>query len=870
MGVYKMTDDNQHRGSSNNMRETELVLPPGQFAYVLDETKGDVSVYCGPTKASLSTTDSPVLFESATGRFTKCDINSAQQINITAKQGEYIILRNTARDGKRPDSGKSERAPADLLNVGQTENIPGPVSFPLWPTQTSAVVEGHRLRSNQYLVIRVYDEEAAKANLENAVVKEATSSQSDDADEVAPTIKKEQLVTGRLTIVKGTNVSFYIPPTGIEVVTDENDSYVRDAVTLERLEYCMLLDENGEKDYRRGPDVVFPKPTESFVTSDTSGKVKRKFRAYELNDNSGLYIKVIADYEEDGKLFKQGDELFLTGEDTAIYFPRPEHAIIKYGDQEKHYAIAIPKGEARYVLSRKEGDVKLISGPIMFLADPREHVSVRRVLDDKTCELYYPGNRLVLEHNRTLRNAQTDSITGYVEEETLGLTAATMASNLDDGAGTSMTRGFTKTKKQLTGNATFGDELTRGTSFTPPRSITLDTKFDGAVTVNVYTGYAIQVVNKSGERRVVQGPQTVLLQYDEYLERLSLSKGTPKNRDNTLDTVYLRVTSNPVSDIITVKTKDLVDVTIQLKYLVRFVDDENQWFNVDNYVQYMCDHMRSLIGNHVRQYDVQEFHASAADFLRDWALGTKTEDEARINRKFNENDMEVYDLEIINVNIDDYDISDLLEQASQEGLKNTIRLNTEQRNAVLISGQEIARREALTSREETTKLVASTVLADVEREGRRALALVQITNNSNKEREDGELEAQTIRDKVSSLRRDAKGKDMEQDAKYADKTIKREIDQLVAQANADEKRAQAVTPGLVEALGGLVKTGAFKEVAQHLAPLSVVRGESIEQTLKTLLAGTGFENILDNAGNLGAGKFLGKTGTDNVNGVSIK
>ena len=93
MGVYKMTDDNQHRGSSNNMRETELVLPPGQFAYVLDETKGDVSVYCGPTKASLSTTDSPVLFESATGRFTKCDINSAQQINITAKQGEYIIRR---------------------------------------------------------------------------------------------------------------------------------------------------------------------------------------------------------------------------------------------------------------------------------------------------------------------------------------------------------------------------------------------------------------------------------------------------------------------------------------------------------------------------------------------------------------------------------------------------------------------------------------------------------------------------------------------------------------------------------------------------------------------------------------------------------
>jgi hypothetical protein len=73
---------------------------------------------------------------------------------------------------------------------------------------------------------------------------------------------------------------------------------VREAVTLERLEYCILLDEDGNKRFIQGPAVVFPKPTESFV--EKAGA--RKFRAIELNENSGIYLKVIAPYEENGAL----------------------------------------------------------------------------------------------------------------------------------------------------------------------------------------------------------------------------------------------------------------------------------------------------------------------------------------------------------------------------------------------------------------------------------------------------------------------------------------------------------------------------------------------------------------------------------------
>jgi len=866
-----MSQEDTARGS--RVRESELVLPPGVFAYVLDETKGNVTTYCGPNKSSLSQTDSPVLYDNKTGRFTPCKIENALQVNITARQGEYIVLRNTSNNGSHPDAGKAEPLNNDLLNIGQTENIPGPVSFPLWPTQTCEVVPGHHLRSNQYLLVRVYDEEAAKDNWDKAVIKEASTGSEDTAseDSVVTSSESENLVTGRLMTVKGTNVSFYIPPTGIEVLKDETDSYVRDAVTLERLEYCILLNEDGNKDYKRGPEVVFPQPTEDFVTSNSSGTIKRKFRAYELNDNSGLYIKVIADYEEENSLGvvvknKQGDELFLTGDDTAIYFPRPEHAIIKYGEQEKHYSIAIPKGEARYVLDRNTGDVELVTGPTMFLADPRKHVSVRRVLDDRMCGLYFPGNTDVLSHNRVLRDAQVETGASYVEENDLEIAYA--ASNLDDGAGSSMTRGYSATKRRLAPEkSTFGDEMSRGTTFTPPRMITLDTKFDGAVTVNVWTGYAIQVVNKSGDRRVIQGPQTVLLEYDEYLERLSLSKGRPKNRDNKLDTVYLRVMSNPVSDKIVVKTKDLVDLTIDLKYLVRFVADESNWFNVDNYVQYLCDHMRSLIGNHVRQLTIQEFYANAAEILRDLTLGKKVEGaDGRDNRLFGENDMEVYDLEVITVAIDDYDIADLLSTSQQEELVNSIKLETEQRSRILIEGQEVAKQGVLIAREKTNELVDLTKKTAAHRDHEIRTDAVDHENAIDKLRAESKLDTQATYQLINESKRGDRKADEELSIKFAEKELSREIERIVALAAADETRAKSVTPGLIEALASIAKTGAFESISEHLAPLSVVRGESIEHTFKTLMAGTGMEPLIENIGKLGSSRFVAGTGTD---GMSI-
>lgn len=102
------------------------------------------------------------------------------------------------------------------------------------------------------------------------------------------------------------------PPTGIEVVQDTGGSYVRNAVTLERLEYCILLGEDGNKRYIQGPDVVIPKPTEAFYIK----KGLKKFKTIELIENRGIHVKVISPYKDGNKQYKIGDEIFITGKDT--------------------------------------------------------------------------------------------------------------------------------------------------------------------------------------------------------------------------------------------------------------------------------------------------------------------------------------------------------------------------------------------------------------------------------------------------------------------------------------------------------------------------------------------------------------------------
>ena len=47
-------------GDNDRDRARDLVLAPNEFAFISDETKGNINVYVGPHKTSLANTDRPV------------------------------------------------------------------------------------------------------------------------------------------------------------------------------------------------------------------------------------------------------------------------------------------------------------------------------------------------------------------------------------------------------------------------------------------------------------------------------------------------------------------------------------------------------------------------------------------------------------------------------------------------------------------------------------------------------------------------------------------------------------------------------------------------------------------------------------------
>ncbi|MBX3169723.1 MAG: hypothetical protein KF760_20135 [Candidatus Eremiobacteraeota bacterium] len=798
---------------ADNVRERDLVLAPNEFAFILDETKGNVIAYVGPHKTSLANTDRPVIFEEHSRRYRRCTLEESITAFPYAEEGWYIVLENPAREG---DEEYAKSGPNTLvrLTLGRKVNIPGPATFPLWPGQVAQVVRGHLLRSNQYLLVQVYNEEAARENWGRAVIKPQKE------EEVPRDVP--DLTLGKLLLIRGTEVSFYIPPTGIEVLPDEGGNFIRDAVTLERLEYCILLDEDGNKRYIKGPDVVFPEPTERFVEKNGS----RKFKAIELNEISGIYLKVIAPYTEaDGTERTVGEELFLTGRDQMIYFPRPEHAIIRYGDQrsELTYAVAIPAGAASYVLNRLTGEVKLQVGPAMFLPDPRKEVIARRVLSPAECELFYPDNQQVLNYNLRLSGGEV----APAREK------ARVAQAMGPG------------RREEVAEGLVSDDFTRSQRFSPPRSVTLNVNYEGAVTIDVWTGYAVMVVSKTGTRRVVVGPQSVFLQYDETLEALQLSTGTPKRDDGVLRTAYLRVLNNKVSDVIEAETRDLCQVALTLSYRVNFEGDPERWFQVENYVKFLADHLRSLLRATIKQLGLEEFYGRAIEVVRDAILGPKQE---RRGRTFAENGMRVYDVDVLDVSIGDESIGQMLTDAQHQAVRQAITLADEQRELESTRKSEEIRQEIESLRFQTVRtqleLQKQRVHATLEVDQARLAA--EILQES--QRLQAEQEKQATLDSLLASQLARSDKQQEQEVRFQQARLEQKLAELRAEVEAVVNKAGAVSPNLVAALQSFSDQQLAGKLAESMSPLAILGGKSVADVFTQLVKGSPLANAVEKWG----------------------
>jgi major vault protein len=862
-------------------RQRDFVLAPNEYLFVQDRTKGGLQVQTGPTTGTLQAGSEPVTYDPKSRRFVQTgDVSKATQQFPAAPEGSYIELQNPSTEAKydHPElSGATNFT--TKLDIGRKINIPGPQTFALWPGQIATVLPGLNLRTNQYSVVRVYNDEAARANWKSAVSRPAgppptnlgatgTQGEGGQGPEVSPpppplppsvTEVPPDLTMGKLLVIKGTDLSFYIPPTGLEVVPDEAGNFVREAVTLERLEYCILLSEDGNKRYVKGPAVVFPEPTETFITTSDGN---RKFRAIELNPDMGLYIKVTADYEEGETHHKAGDELFITGKEQRLYFPRAEHALIKYGDREIHYGVAIPDGEARYVLDKGSGEVKLVRGPRIFLPDPRTEVIVRKVLSDEEVNLLYPGNARAKEYNTTLRAAAKDRGTQPLDE--------TSARAI---LGRSALRTDRSVSLDYTAEAFSADTIDRGKSYTPPRTITLDTKYEGAVSINIWNGYAVMIADKAGHQRVEIGPKTVLLEYDEYPVVLSLSTGKPKTTDSPVRTVYLRVQYNHITDIVSVITGDDVHASVKLVWRVNFEGEPSSWFSVENYVKFLCDRTRSILRGVVKKLTIQELNEEYIPVIRDAILGAKLEGKERSGLKLTENGVRVYDVEVSELVIGDAEISALLQKVQVESVKRAITLSQQARQYEDTLLSEDLKRKTTEAVAETEEYAANLKLrkTEVEEGIKRKDAAVKadtakIVANLEEERIAREVQLGTVRHdlakategqraEITALQQQAETEivnarlarekaESDQSIEFNTKEQELRLEELKADTAAAVERFKSISPEFTAALQAFGNRDIAIKLAEAVAPIAAREGLSVSDALVRIFKGTSLEDVI--------------------------
>jgi major vault protein len=584
-----------------------------------------------------------------------------------------------------------------------------------------------------------------------------------------------------------------------------------------------------------GPAVVFPEPTETFVMKDNS----IKYKAIELSEISGVYVKVIADYVDENEVaHKTGEELFITGKDQMIYYPRPEHALISYNGNNVYHAIAIPKGEGRYIMNRKTGEIRTVKGPSMFLPDPRNEVLVNRKLSKTECELWYPGNKDVLAYNVGVTDVEaaygvTNACMNFMDDSVLA--ACDSALTASYATVKSAAPPTSKPSKSVYESSGFE----RKNNYTKPRSITFDNKYDGVVSLDIWTGYAVNVISKNGKREVVCGPQTIILDYDQTLEAMSLSTGTPKSNDRLMKTVYLRYKNNKVSDYIDAETSDFIPVRVKVSYDVDF--DENakdKWFTVDNYVKLLCDKIRSDVKRGVKNYTIQEFYNKYSDIVYELIMGNEK------IRTFDDNGMILKDVNVMTIAID-AEIQDMLNKNQREMIRNMLTAQMDKANF-----ERDKEKLALAIEVETIKY--NNALEELELEKSRAekkheinlinekFATAEEMTRLENERKQDELVSALATKKLEREKAEA-----DQAAEIRDKQIEQDAAEKKAYAETVVSVMKSITPEMIAAMQYGNNAEILESVAGAIAPLAIAKNESLAETTNILLRGTGLEGVFD-------------------------
>ena len=373
------------------------------------------------------------------------------------------------------------------------------------------------------------------------------------------------------------------------------------------------------------------------------------------------------------------------------------------------------------------------------------------------------------------------------------------------------------------------------------------------VSIDVWTGYAVNVISKSGERKVVCGPQTILLDYDQTLEELQMSTGRPKTTDNLIKTVYLRHENNKVSDLVNVETKDFVRCEIKVSYCVDFEKDYmDKWFNVENYVKYMCDRIRSEMKREAKKYTIEEFYQNYSTIMHNVAIAynpnaekcNSAEKPRRSGRFFRENGMLVHDCEVLSIRVDD-DVAEMLVAHQQEMITQSLKLSDAEKRVAVAEQLAIAEQKE-------QELRSQQLLNKMALQREEAIRKLEIQAEVNRTQEAEELakkqaeqDMQIMIDAIHEASLARKDKDHAQDIEYKKNLAALEQAKQKAYADTVATIMKSIGPDLVAAMNAKSNADMTVAISEAMAPYALAKNESVAEVVNKLLRGTSLEDTIN-------------------------
>lgn len=893
----------------------KIPVPRRSFLWSLNETSGEILTHIGPTEFTPSANDRIVRandrggYEQAAmearpfvlardGEYVllhnPCVPHAmdSQGSGVEAANGAYVPGGNKERD----------------LQLGTTKIIPGPCAFPLWPGQSAEVRPAHKLGANHYLLVEVvgpldesapyYDLVMKSAGLSSVVIDAPEAGVNGDRSEQERALETDggatlhKLRIGQRIVVQGRHTSLFIPPTGIEVVpaqeeaqadsepsgNDEDalqilavalrdelstmlarveagmtskqfsvlknelrhrtelslgeravmltaldeawdtrpsasksskrsdhrrhphqppmDPYARKAVVLGPKNFCILFDADGNPRIVKGPARVFPGPHDTFLQR---GSRRRVYDAYELGENQALWLRIISPISRAALAerlpagYSLDQDHYDAGHELlvrglpSVYFPFIEAEVLHPESGEPHVG-----NDHESVIIEAIG------------VDPNSGIYVRDRATGKV--------RLI--------RGEVSYLVDPRKEEHVSRRVPAKDWNLWIG------------------------------STQPHRKSNADVDTPWALSIHVPTNHAALVSSRRGRRAIV-GPATELLDYDEQLTTLSLSRGPQKTGRETVMTAMLRVRGNRVRDRFEVEASDLTRLTVELGIAGYFTGEPERWFAVEDPVKHVTSLIRTRVRDAARKLPALELLGKVPELVSELVTSEQG------GLRFDDCGVVIDEVEVQNVTFADGKLATAFSEAHKAEVQRVLedrqferRLTSVKfRDAVDAEEHEVQRlanrRMSETGRLELDdshqlelrklELEAARSRADLELrnqresvavEARLALAKAETDARALRKLHDADIEAQA-RKLVDAVALDSSRAQAEIDRATA-----------AALAEADSRRLAAIQPELVGALHAAADAEVMKAAAENMNLVSLLGGKSPIELFSRLLEGT--------------------------------